>query len=114
MRANSLLFVAAGLLLLARVATAQSNPAQSSSGHSRTAPSAAAPSAPAQPAPASEAYWTLLHEEAAVADLKLTAAQRGEYQTTLDALDLRTFPLRNRPAKEAGAGAAESVADTKG
>jgi Peroxiredoxin len=55
----------------------------------------------------------LLHEEAAVADLKLTPAQRGEYLTTLDALDLRLFPLRNRPVKEASEGAEKIVADAK-
>src|SRR5262245_4900419 len=103
MRVNSLLIVAAGLLLLARVVLAQSNVGKSTS----------APSTPAQPAPATEAYWTLLHEEAAVADLKLTAAQRGEYQAALDALDLRLFPLRNRPAKEASDGAENIVVDAK-
>jgi len=103
MRANSLLFVAAGLLLLPRVAPAQSNAGQSKS----------APSIPSQPATATESYWTLLHEEAAVADLKLTPAQRGEYLTTLDALDLRLFPLRNRPVKEASEGAEKIVADAK-
>src|SRR5262245_62216623 len=69
--------------------------------------------ASAQPAPATEAYWTLLHEEAAVADLALTTSQRGEYQAALDALDLRLFPLRNRPAKEAGEGVAKIIADAK-
>jgi len=67
----------------------------------------------AQATPATEAYWTLLHEEAVVADLKLTASQRGEYQSTLDALDLRLFPLRNRSVKEASEGAETIVADAK-
>jgi peroxiredoxin len=70
-------------------------------------------SAWAQPAPATEAYWTLLHEEAVVADLKLTAAQKGEFQTVLDALDLRLFPLRNRPLKEATEESKKIVADAK-
>ncbi len=67
----------------------------------------------AQPAPATEAYWTLLHEEAVVADLKLTAAQKGQYQAALDALDLRLFPLRNRSVKEATEGSEKIVADAK-
>ncbi len=66
--------------------------------------------AQAQPAPATEAYWTLLHEEAVVADLKLSAGQKSEYLTALDALDLRLFPLRNRPVKEAAEGSEKIVA----
>ena len=67
----------------------------------------------AQPAPATEAYWTLLHEESVVADLKLSASQKGEYLTALDALDLRLFPLRNRAVKEATEGSEKIVADAK-
>ncbi len=77
--------------------------------------SALNPSQPAaaQPSPASDAYWTLLHEEAVVSDLALSARQRQDFQATLDALDLRLFPLRNRSAKEAGEGAEQIVADAK-
>jgi peroxiredoxin/vacuolar-type H+-ATPase subunit H len=67
----------------------------------------------AQPAPATEAYWTLLHEEAVVADLKLTAAQQTGYQAALDALDQRLFPLRNRPVQEATEQSEKIVADAK-
>ncbi|MCI0362062.1 MAG: redoxin domain-containing protein [Planctomycetaceae bacterium] len=88
MRPKSFLLFAAGLLLSSRFVFAQ-------------------------PAPATEAYWTLLHEEAAVSDLGLTASQRDEYQAALDPLDLRLFPLRNRPVKEASEGAERIVADAK-
>jgi len=67
----------------------------------------------AQGTPATETYWTLLHEEAVVADLKLSALQRREYQSALDGLDLRLFPLRNRGVKEASEGAETIVADAK-
>jgi len=67
----------------------------------------------AQIAPENEAYWTLLHEEAVVADLKLTAGQKTDYQAALDALDLRLFPLRNRPAQEATEQSEKIVADAK-
>ena len=58
-------------------------------------------------------YWILLHEPSVVQELKLTATQRKSYQTLLDDLDLRFFPLRNKPQKEALAGASEIVAEAR-
>src|SRR5262245_23817860 len=49
-------------------------------------------------------YWTLIHDQAVLADLKLTQAQRLAWRQTLDRLDLRCFPLRNRSAAEASKG----------
>lgn len=56
-------------------------------------------------------YWILLHEPAVTQELKLTSTQRKAYETLLDDLDLRFFPLRNKPQKEALAGASEIVAE---
>jgi peroxiredoxin len=60
-----------------------------------------------------DAYWTLLHEDAVVSDLKLTAAQRAEFRTALGLLDLKLFPLRNKSAKEAGDGLSQIVGQAK-
>src|SRR5437879_4936781 len=45
-------------------------------------------------------YWNLVHDQAILDDLKLTAEQRKGWQGILDPLDLRCFPLRNKPAAE--------------
>jgi peroxiredoxin len=73
---------------------------------------AAGESAPAV-TPLDEAYWTLLHDDAVVADLKLSAPQQLKFHAALDPLDLRLFPLRNRPAAEAAAGLTQIIADTR-
>jgi peroxiredoxin len=67
----------------------------------------------AQSPAASDAYWTLLHEEAVLDDLNLTAAQRPAFRSAVDVFDLQLFPLRNRPGKEASEGLARIVADAK-
>jgi len=77
-------------------------------GSTSSAQSASQPSAPS-PA-ASEAYWILLHEDAVLDELKLSATQRSALRVALDELDLAVFPLRNRPAKEAGDQLAKVVA----
>jgi peroxiredoxin len=58
-------------------------------------------------------YWVLLHEPSVVQELKLTSTQLKSYQTLLDDLDLRFFPLRNKPQKEAIASAGEIVAEVR-
>lgn len=58
-------------------------------------------------------YWILLHEPVVAQELKLTSTQRKAFQTLLDELDLRFFPLRNKSQKEALAGAGEIVADAR-
>jgi peroxiredoxin len=64
------------------------------------------------PVPANP-YWTLVHDEAVLADLKLTSAQRQSVRAVLDPLDLKCFPLRNKSAAEATAGFAQAAADAK-
>src|SRR4051812_38781074 len=44
--------------------------------------------------------WILLHEPAVVEELKLSAAQRQEYQKLIDDVDLQVFPLRNKSRAE--------------
>jgi peroxiredoxin len=58
-------------------------------------------------------YWVLLHEPAVVEELKLSRDQRTEYTRLLDELDLRFFPLRNKPGREAVAGMTEVLADVQ-
>jgi len=60
-----------------------------------------------------DAYWVLLHEPAAVAELKLTSAQRPRYQELLDSFDLRFFPYRNKPREEAEAGVTKLVDEVR-
>ena len=55
-------------------------------------------------------YWTLIHDEAVLADLKLTASQGEAMRAALDPLDLQCFPLRNRSASEANEGFAKAAA----
>lgn len=49
-------------------------------------------------------YWVLLHEPAVIKDLKLDRDQGDSYGKLLDELDVRFFPLRNKPDGEATAG----------
>src|SRR5215470_17889635 len=64
------------------------------------------------PKPA-DPYWTLIHDQAVEADLKLTPTQRKAWWATLDPLDLKCFPFRNKSAAEADAGCAPILADAK-
>src|SRR5213083_2110721 len=64
------------------------------------------------PAP-SDPYWSLIHDQAVLDDLKLTADQRTSWREVLDPLDLRCFPLRNKSAAEAEAGFAKAAAEAK-
>jgi thiol-disulfide isomerase/thioredoxin len=58
-------------------------------------------------------YWTLIHDQAALAELQLTPAQRNSIREILDPLDLRGFPLRNKSAAVADAGFAQLAAEAK-
>lgn len=51
----------------------------------------------AEPFPGIDPLWILPHEPAVIAELKLTAAERKALQKLTDDLDLRVFPLRNKP-----------------
>ena len=46
-------------------------------------------------------------------ELKLTAAQQAAYQKLTDNLDLRFFPLRNKPSEEGFAGLAKIIAEAQ-
>ena len=48
-----------------------------------------------------DGYWTLVHDEAVLADLKLTPEQRAAWRKMLDPLDVSFFPFRGRSASEA-------------
>ena len=58
-------------------------------------------------------FWSLIHDEAVLAELKLTAKERKALRDILDPLDLRGFPLRNQPAAEADAGFAKLAAEAR-
>src|SRR5262245_4688289 len=58
-------------------------------------------------------YWSLVHDQAVLDDLKLSADQQRAWRDVLDPLDLRCFPLRNKSAAEAEAGFAKAAADAK-
>lgn len=58
-------------------------------------------------------WWILIHEPAVLEGLDLSERQRESYKKSLDALDLRFFPLRNKSRDEALAGLAKIVADAK-
>jgi thiol-disulfide isomerase/thioredoxin len=58
-------------------------------------------------------FWTLIHDDAVLADLKLSANQRTALRKILDPLDVRGFPLRNKPAAEANEGFAKLAAEAR-
>src|SRR5436190_7279354 len=64
------------------------------------------------PAPA-DPFWSLVHDQAVLDDLKLTPEQQKAWRDVLDPLDLRCFPLRNKSAAEAEAGFAKAAAEAK-
>jgi len=49
-------------------------------------------------------HWILIHEPAVLAELKLSREQAGSLQKVTDELDLKFFPLRNRPVEAAAPG----------
>src|SRR5205823_3245491 len=64
------------------------------------------------PAP-SDPYWSLVHDQTVLDDLKLTAEQQAAWRQVLDPLDLRCFPLRNKSAAEAAEGFTKAAAEAK-
>jgi thiol-disulfide isomerase/thioredoxin len=58
-------------------------------------------------------YWSLVHDQAVLDDLKLTEQQRKDWRNALDPLDLQCFPLRNKSAAEATAGFAKAAAEAR-
>jgi peroxiredoxin len=58
-------------------------------------------------------YWTLIHDEAVLADLKLSAEQQAAWRKLLDPLDVSFFPFRGKPAAEAAAALQECSAQAK-
>jgi peroxiredoxin len=58
-------------------------------------------------------YWSLVHDQAVLDDLKLTPKQQTAWRQVLDPLDLRCFPLRNKSAAEATDGFAKAAAEAK-
>src|SRR5262249_23627109 len=65
-----------------------------------------------EPVP-TDPFWSLVHDQAVLDDLKLTPEQRKELRGILDPLDLQCFPLRNKPAAEAPAGFARASSDVR-
>ncbi len=63
--------------------------------------------APADP------YWSLVHDQAVIDDLKLTASQQVEWRAALDPLDLACFKLQNKAPAEAKPALAKLLADAK-
>src|SRR5262245_30742192 len=62
---------------------------------------------------APDVYWTLIHDQTVIDDLKLSADQRQAWRSVLDPLDVRCFPLRNKPEKEALAGFAKASSEAR-
>jgi thiol-disulfide isomerase/thioredoxin len=73
----------------------------------------ACPAARGEEAVPPDPYWSLVHDEAVLADLKLTGEQRARLRAILDPLDLRCFSLRNKSAAEATAGFASATDEAK-
>ena len=63
--------------------------------------------APADP------FWTLVHDQAVLEDLKLTASQRAEWRAVLDPIDLACFKLQNKAPSEARPALMKHLADAK-
>lgn len=58
-------------------------------------------------------FWVLLHEPAVVKELNLRADQQEKYQSMLDQLDLRFFPLRNKSREDGQSGLMDIVAEAR-
>ena len=61
-----------------------------------------------------DGYWTLIHDQAVLADLKLTPQQQAAWRQMLDPLDVSFFPFRGKSAAEATAALQERTAQAKG
>jgi peroxiredoxin len=58
-------------------------------------------------------YWSLVHDAAVLDELQLTADQRSALRKVLDPLDVKCFPLRNKPVESATAGFAKATATAR-
>lgn len=58
-------------------------------------------------------YWTLVHDQAVLDDLKLTAMQQAEWQAVLDPIDLACFKLQNKSPAEAKPALSKLLAKAK-
>jgi peroxiredoxin len=67
----------------------------------------------AQDATVADPYWSLIHDEAVLADLKVTTEQRKKIRAVLDPLDVKCFPLRNKSAEEATQGFAAATTEAR-
>lgn len=67
----------------------------------------------AEPFAGIDPAWILLHEPAVIEELRFSKAKREEFQTLIDALDLRVFPLRNKPQEEVVQGLSRIAEEAK-
>lgn len=58
-------------------------------------------------------YWTLVHDQAVLDDLKLSSQQLSDWRTTLDPLDLACFRLQNKPTADAKPALTKLLTETK-
>jgi thiol-disulfide isomerase/thioredoxin len=78
-----------------------------------TAFCALATSAAADDLTPTDPYWSLVHDQAVLDDLKLTPQQFADWRSTLDPLDLACFKLQNKSAAEAKPALSKLLAETK-
>jgi len=60
-----------------------------------------------------DGYWSLIHDQAVLADLKLTPQQLTAWRQMLDPLDISFFPFRGKSAAEATTALVEHTALAK-
>jgi peroxiredoxin len=58
-------------------------------------------------------YWSLVHDQAVLDDLKLTPQQLADWRTTLDPFDLACFKLQNKKPADAKPALAKILNETK-
>lgn len=69
--------------------------------------------ADADEAAAGDPYWSLVHDEAVLEELKLTGEQRSALRRVLDPLDVACFALRNKSAEAAAAGFGKAAGEAR-
>lgn len=62
---------------------------------------------------ATDPYWSLVHDEAVLEELKLTREQRAAFRRVLDPLDVACFALRNKSAEAAAAGFGKAAGEAR-
>ncbi len=63
--------------------------------------------------PKFDRYWTLIHDQAILDDLKISQQQQAAWQKALDPLDVSFFPYRGKTAAAAAAALTERCATAK-